>query len=191
MQTFVQSKGDLVRLALLVEHGGVYFDVSYAPLTNLDWLVNIGKYPSHHIYNRYGHLPKVMMHYHPQWGGVFEWKVDPKYNTKAQWNLPYENNFIAAEKGAPLIVDWFNNLLENYRQPYEQTLEWLREQGLVDNWLSPYLMPMDTLMATIGQKHKEVRADRSSPWADGTDYYKLWSLNGYMGFQKFRDRTGF
>ena len=67
----MQSKGDLVRLALLVEHGGVYFDVSYAPLTNLDWLANIGKYPSHHIYNRYGNLPKVIMHYHPQWGGVF------------------------------------------------------------------------------------------------------------------------
>jgi hypothetical protein len=36
-------------------------------------------------------------------GGVFDWKVNSTINTKVQWQLPYENNFIAAEKGSPLI----------------------------------------------------------------------------------------
>lgn len=61
----------------------------------------------------------------------------------------------------------------------------------MDSWQSAYLMPMDTLMATIGKKQKEIKADPSSPYADASDYYKLWSINGYMGIQKFRDRTGF
>lgn len=107
VRTFPQSKPDLVRLALLLAHGGVYFDVSYAPLSNLDWLVNIGQFPSQYIFNRYGHLPRVFMHFHPNWGGVFDWKVSGTYNTKVQWQLPYENNFIAAEQGNELIKNWF------------------------------------------------------------------------------------
>jgi hypothetical protein len=78
-------------------------DVSYAVFTGFDWLVNIGRLPSKYLFNRYGNLPKVVMHYHPSWGGVFDWKVNSTINTKVQWQLPYENNFIAAEKGSTLI----------------------------------------------------------------------------------------
>lgn len=89
LRTFPQSLPDLTRLAILATHGGVYFDVSYLMVTNLDWLVNIGRYPSKFINNRYGHLPKVVMHYHPFSGGSFNWKVNVKANTKVQWQLPY------------------------------------------------------------------------------------------------------
>jgi hypothetical protein len=76
-------------------------------LNNFDWAVNIGRYPSQHVYNRYGNLPKVLMHFHPVWGGVFDWKVNSTINTKVQWQLPYENNFIAAEQGNEFISEWF------------------------------------------------------------------------------------
>lgn len=76
MKTFPQSKPDLIRLALLAQHGGIYFDVSYILLTNIDWIVNIGRFPTQYIFNRYSHLPKVLMHFHPQYGGVFDWRVN-------------------------------------------------------------------------------------------------------------------
>jgi hypothetical protein len=48
------------------------------------------------------------MFYNPQYGNAMtdNIKYDKKYNTKAGWHLGYENNFIAAEKGAELIRDW-------------------------------------------------------------------------------------
>ena len=71
VSVFPPSKSDFIRLALVSAHGGVYFDSSYVALTNFEWLVNIARYPSQFIYNRFGELPKVLVHFHPQWGGVF------------------------------------------------------------------------------------------------------------------------
>ena len=67
---FPQSKSDFVRLALIQAHGGVYLDSSYVAITNFDWLINIGRYPSEYIFNRFGKHPKVVMQFHPQYGGV-------------------------------------------------------------------------------------------------------------------------
>lgn len=47
------------------------------------------------------------MQYHPWFGGVFDFKFNKKYNTKVQWRLPYENNFIATEKDNEFIKEWF------------------------------------------------------------------------------------
>jgi mannosyltransferase OCH1-like enzyme len=71
MKTYPQSKGDLYRLALIAKYGGVYMDVSYIALENFDWLLNIGKYPSQYIFNRFGKLPKVFMIWHPHYGSPF------------------------------------------------------------------------------------------------------------------------
>jgi hypothetical protein len=65
-------------------------------MENLDWLVNIGRYPSQHIFNRFGHLPKVVMLWYGQGASPFDWKIDERYNTKSMWHLAYESNFIAA-----------------------------------------------------------------------------------------------
>lgn len=89
VEIYPQTKPDLYRLALLIAHGGIYLDASFLALTNFDWLINIGGYPSKYIDNRYGNLPKVFMQYHPLWGGSLTWKVNTTLNTKVQWELPY------------------------------------------------------------------------------------------------------
>jgi mannosyltransferase OCH1-like enzyme len=93
---YKQSKSDFVRLALIATHGGIYLDSSYVAITNFDWIINISQYPSQYIFNRFGKHPKVLMQFHPQYGGVFDWSFNKKANTKVQWLLPVENNFIAA-----------------------------------------------------------------------------------------------
>jgi mannosyltransferase OCH1-like enzyme len=71
LKTYPQSRGDLIRLALLAKYGGIYMDASFFALESFDWLVNIGRYPSQYIFNRFGNLPKVVMMFHPHWGGPF------------------------------------------------------------------------------------------------------------------------
>ncbi len=97
-------KYDLIRLALVAEHGGIYMDLSYILLEGLEWLVNIGRYPSNYIFNRYGSLPRVFMFFHPHYGSPFNWTVNPQVNSKTAWLLGYENNFIAAEQRNELVV---------------------------------------------------------------------------------------
>lgn len=63
-----QLPSDLYRLAILHKHGGVYLDVSIVSLQNFDWIVNIGKYPSQYIFNRFGSNPNIFMVFHPFMG---------------------------------------------------------------------------------------------------------------------------
>jgi hypothetical protein len=109
IKTFKQTRSDLIRLALLIKHGGIYMDASYILLENLDWLVNIARYPSEYVFNRYGPLPKVLMFWHPHYGSPLEWSVNPTYliNGKVSRDNAYENNFIVAEKNSELIREWF------------------------------------------------------------------------------------
>lgn len=107
LTTYPQSKPDLYRLALLAKFGGIYMDASYIALESFDWLLNIGRYPSEFIFNRYGALPRVFMMWHPHYGAPLKWSINKQLGVKSQWHLAYENNFIAAEKGSELISEWF------------------------------------------------------------------------------------
>lgn len=71
VRTYPQSKSDFYRLALVAQHGGIYMDASYLLVENLDWLLNIGKYPTEYIFNRYGDLPNNLMFWHPHYGSPF------------------------------------------------------------------------------------------------------------------------
>lgn len=76
LKIFPPTRSDLIRLALLLKHGGIYMDASMVPTQTLDWVINIGRLPSEYIFNRYGELPKVFMTFHPFWGGEPEgWTV--------------------------------------------------------------------------------------------------------------------
>jgi hypothetical protein len=76
LKMYPQSQGDLYRLALLAKYGGIYMDASYIALESFDWLINIGRYPSQYIFNRYGHLPKVFMMWHPHYGSPLQWSIN-------------------------------------------------------------------------------------------------------------------
>lgn len=89
LKTYPQSKADLIRLALLIKYGGIYLDASYVAVENFDWLINIGRYQSRYVFNRYGDLPKVFMMWHPHYGAPLEWSINEKYNIKTQWHLAY------------------------------------------------------------------------------------------------------
>jgi len=73
MKRFVQSESDLYRLVLLYKYGGVYIDAATITVQNFDWLIDIAKFPSQYIYNRYGKLPSVLLLWNPNFGGQFEW----------------------------------------------------------------------------------------------------------------------
>jgi mannosyltransferase OCH1-like enzyme len=71
--TYPHSIGDIVRIAVLVKHGGIYMDATTIAMDNFDWLLNIGRYPSQYIFNRFGHLPKVFIFMYPHYGSPFDW----------------------------------------------------------------------------------------------------------------------
>jgi mannosyltransferase OCH1-like enzyme len=70
---FPQTKSNFVRKAVIAKYGGIYLDVSYFSLESFDWILNIARYPSQYIFNRYGELPKVLMYFHPHYGQPFNW----------------------------------------------------------------------------------------------------------------------
>ena len=98
MTTFTQTKANLVRLSLLSKYGGIYLDASIIAVDNFDWLVNIAKFPSQYIFNRYGELPSALMFWNPNTGGFLEWEVDEAVNTKEGWRYGFENSIIVAVK---------------------------------------------------------------------------------------------
>lgn len=53
---------ELVKLAVLSQHGGVWLDLPIFPLGNFDWLINI--HDNLAVKNRVGRLPKVLLFYH-------------------------------------------------------------------------------------------------------------------------------
>lgn len=73
---YPQTKSNFVRKAIIAKYGGVYLDVSYFALESLDWILDIAKYPSQFIFNRFGELPKVLMFFHPHFGQPFKWYYD-------------------------------------------------------------------------------------------------------------------
>jgi len=64
-------------------------DVSFFVVENFGWLLDIARYPSQSIFNRYGELPKMFMFFHPHYGSLFDWKYDPHANTKMAWLASY------------------------------------------------------------------------------------------------------
>lgn len=72
-----------------MRYGGIYMDITYFAYTNFDWLVNIGKYRSQFIYNRYGQIPDVLFFFNQQFGSPFNWQEKPEINAKVQEILGY------------------------------------------------------------------------------------------------------
>jgi hypothetical protein len=63
-----------------------------------------------------------------------------------------------------------------------------------DRWTSlsdTYLISMDIIKYVIGKKQKDLEASQDKYFKDASDYYKIWSMNGYLGQQKFRSHTSY
>lgn len=56
---------------------------------------------------------------------------------------------------------------------------------------SQYLLAMDTAKCIIGRREKAISREPNSKWKGACDYYKLWSMSGYLGQQKFRSSTNY
>ena len=77
-----QTFSDLIRLELLIKYGGVYFDIATFIQNDVDWIMNIGRFPSHMFLNKFGQLPKVVttfMFYMPH---VPFWSISDRSKTK-------------------------------------------------------------------------------------------------------------
>ena len=91
---------DLLRLALLIRHGGVYLDMSIFLEADLSWIWNIASMPSQYVFNRYGDLPRALMVVYLYEGGPGVWSVDSPRATKAFEHMGFDNSFIVAERGS-------------------------------------------------------------------------------------------
>jgi len=119
MQIFPQTKSDIYRLALLYKYGGVYLDTATVAVQNFDWLVDIAKFPSKFIFNRFGEVPDVLLFWNQHYGGHFEWEVSETYNTKYEWRLSIFNGFMAAVKGSEYVKEWMDLFQELLMKPIE------------------------------------------------------------------------
>ncbi len=54
-----------------------------------------------------------------------------------------------------------------------------------------YLLSMDIVKYVIGKKQKDLEASKDKQFKDAADYYKIWTMNGYLGQQKFRSHTSY
>ena len=132
----------------MARYGGIYMDVSYIPIETFDWIINIARYPTQYIYNRYGQLPRILMLFHPHYGQPFEWTYDPAANTKQMLLTAYENNLFIADKGQSFFLEWYKEYREFLLRSYEDSenvMHWLDVYN--HRWTSkenPYLASMDS-----------------------------------------------
>lgn len=49
-----------------------------------------------------------------------------------------------------------------------------------------YLWVMDSVKCVIGNKHLALMKEGKGEYAGASDYYKVWSINGFRGQQKIR-----
>ena len=87
---------ELAKLSLLIRYGGIWLSRHFFAVESFDWLIDIAKYPSSLVFNRYGELPQVVMYFHPHYGQAFHWFYDSQSNTKNIYNPSLDSFFIAA-----------------------------------------------------------------------------------------------
>lgn len=88
----------------MYEHGGVYLDASTFQVDeSFEWILNVTRFPSNLIWNRYGLEPDVFLLWNTYYGGPLDWHFDQEFMTKSQWHLSYESNFIASIPHSKLV----------------------------------------------------------------------------------------
>jgi hypothetical protein len=96
------------------------------------------------------------MYFHHHYGSPYDWVVDEKYNTKQQWRLTYEPNFIVAEANNQLINEWYETLISFIANPYTITAEKLVECGVSQfkstSVSNQYYVVMDSIKCVIGRR---------------------------------------
>lgn len=181
---------DLWRIAIVAKHGGVYFDSTFVLLKDLDWLIDIARWPTQYIYNRYGKLPRAVFSFHPWFGNSADWELDLRVHTKSQWHMGYENNFFAAEPDLPLMHEWFNETLKNVKRPWVETEKDMKKYKINGaRWTQKnnhYLMPMESLKLVVARRQFDLQKAHHRYYVSASDYYRIWSFSGYLGPQKYR-----
>lgn len=111
---------ELVRLALLMEHGGVFIDLSIVLVQGLDWLQQIASIASGRIFDRCGSVPKAFMLWHPFETHPLSWNISQQCNTKSLSHPSYLSAFIAADQHNLLIKEWFQMYISLLSMPKDQ-----------------------------------------------------------------------
>ena len=97
LKIYVKDKMEIAKLCILIRYGGVWLSRHLFAVESFDWLIDIAKYPSQLVFNRYGDLPEVVMYFHPHYGQPFHWSYDSHSNTKNMYNIALDSFFIAAQ----------------------------------------------------------------------------------------------
>lgn len=155
--------------------------------------MNIGKYPSQFIFNRFDSLPKVFMFFHPYEGAPFGWNISR--GGKVNWHRAYENNFIAAEPNSQFIAEWLELYMKMLQKSASEIEDSFSDCGISAHlWTKTddhYLLAMDCAKCVVGRRQKALELAHDSSWADASHYYGIWSMSGYLGQQKLRINTNF
>lgn len=71
LNLYESTRSQLISLAILHEHGGIWVEPYAFFLDNLNWFHEIGK--EQFIWNKFGETPKVVVAFHPHFGSPFHW----------------------------------------------------------------------------------------------------------------------
>ena len=85
--------------------------------------------------------------------------------------------------------------MELYVKPYSE-VEKIFQDCLISSHKrthsgSHYLIVMDTVKCVVGRREVELRKKGSKEYVSASDYYKVWSISGYLGQQKLHAITNF
>ena len=189
------TASDMYRLALLIKHGGIYFDMASLLAEDVGWVRRIAQFPSQLVHNRYGPNPKVLLTTHPLLGSPGKWEVDRDANTKYYWHMGYESSFIAAEPNSELLREWLSMFMYLHTLSFEDIQKFFKTCDLGSHaWTSNgnlYLLIMDTIKCVLGRKEKQLQQEGSLKRGGATEYFGLWTIVGLVGPQKFRSYSNF
>ena len=82
------------------------------------------------IWNRFEDEPLNLIFWNAHYSHPADWHIDSKWNTKAQWQLSYENNFIAGVKGNEFMKEWFEVFSEWMITKYDKISDKMKEVGM-------------------------------------------------------------
>ena len=185
----IPTMSDLLRLALLNRHGGVYMDMSVVVTGDIDWITNIARLPSHLFMNRFSPMPKVVMSFSCALPKAGFWTIKEERGVKQEWLHDYENSFIIAEKGTEFLVEAQRKFMEMLESPWSKIHAYMVESGVDGHPLiqenGTYLLQMQMMNCLLGSKQKEIATDSHSQWVNSAHYYSFWSFYGIYGPSKF------
>lgn len=151
-------------------------DLSTVLVQGLEWVERIAGESSGRIFDRCGRLPKCFLLWDPLASRPLAWKVAQQCNSKSPLTPAFLNSFIAAEREALLLADWFEKLLSLLAKPQDEAQEML-EDCTDGHEEGPEALAGNALSCVLEGRRKAMDADIDGATSVPAHFYELWSMS--------------